>query len=149
MKLNDSVEVILRQKGSLVHSISPDATVYEALQKMADANIGALVVLDAAQVVGVFSERDYARKVVLKDRASREIQVREIMSSPVVTVERTATVDDCMQQMTAMHCRHLPVIDGEALVGVVSIGDLVKWIMSAQHFALHELEHYITGKYPA
>ena len=149
MKLNDSVEVILKRKGFQVHSISPDATVYQALQKMAAADIGALVVLDGTKVVGMFSERDYARKVVLKDRTSREMHVREIMSSPVVTVTCQTTADECLFHMTAQRCRHLPVVEGDTLVGLVSIGDLVQWIISAQDFALHELEHYITGKYPA
>jgi len=149
VKLNDSVEVILKRKGFSVHSISPDATVYQALQKMADEDIGALVVLEDTRVVGMFSERDYARKVVLKDRTSKQMRVREIMSSPVVTVTSETTADECLFHMTTQRCRHLPVVDGEMLVGLVSIGDLVQWIISAQDFALHELEGYITGKYPA
>ncbi len=148
MKLNDSVELILKRKGFLVHSIAPDVTVYEALQKMSDEDIGALVVLDGTEVVGVFSERDYARKVVLKDRSSREMKVHEIMSTGVVTVTPRTTVDECMHCMTTKRCRHLPVVDGGTVVGLVSIGDLVNWIMSVQDFAIHQLEDYITGKYP-
>ena len=148
MKLNEPVELILRRKGSEVHSIAPDVTVYEALQKMADKDIGALVVIAGAEVVGIFSERDYARKVVLKDRSSREMQVHEIMSTPVVTVTPKTTVDECMFCMTSNRCRHLPVMDGETLVGLVSIGDVVNWIMSGQDLAIHQLEDYITGKYP-
>jgi CBS domain-containing protein len=148
MKLNDSVELILKRKGFQVHSVAPDVTVYEALQKMADEDIGALVVMDGTDVVGVFSERDYARKVVLKDRSSREIKVHEIMSTPVVTVTPKTTVDECMYCMTSKRCRHLPVVEGETVVGLVSIGDLVNWIMSVQDFAIHQLEDYITGKYP-
>jgi CBS domain-containing protein len=148
MKLNDSIARILNQKGSVVHSISQDATVYEALKKLAENNIGALVVMSGTVLVGVFSERDYARKVILKDRSSREIKVHEIMSTPVVTVERTTTVDECMSLMTSKRFRHLPVVEGGAVVGLVSIGDLVNWIMTAQDFTIHQLEDYITGKYP-
>jgi CBS domain-containing protein len=148
VKLQDSVDLILKAKGSQVHSISPHATVYEALEELAKRDIGALVVMNGADLVGVFSERDYARKVSLKDRSSREMQVHEIMSSPVVFVDRKATVDDCMCLMTSKRFRHLPVVDAGTVVGVVSIGDLVNWIISAQHFAIQELEGYITGKYP-
>jgi CBS domain-containing protein len=148
VKLQDSVDLILKAKGSQVHSISSHATVYEALEELAKRDIGALVVMNGADLVGVFSERDYARKVSLKDRSSREMQVHEIMSSPVVFVDRKATVDDCMCLMTSKRFRHLPVVDAGTVVGVVSIGDLVNWIISAQHFAIQELEGYITGKYP-
>ena len=148
MKLNDSVELILRRKGSHVLSIAPDVTVYEALREMADKDIGALVVMDGTDLVGVFSERDYARKVILKDRSSKEMKVHEIMSIPVVTVTPKTTVDECMYLMTAKRCRHLPVVEGEMVVGLVSIGDLVNWIMTVQDFAIHQLEDYITGKYP-
>ena len=147
MKLNDSVELILKRKGSQVHSIPPDVTVYEALKKMADENIGALVVMQGGDLVGVISERDYARKVILKDRSSREIKVREIMSTPVAVNLRT-TVDECMYLMTDKRYRHLPVVEGGKVVGVVSIGDLVNWAMTAQDFTIHQLEDYITGKYP-
>jgi len=149
MTFTDPVEVILKRKGFDVHSISPDATVYEALRKMAAEDIGALVVLEGARAVGIFSERDYARKVVLKDRWSRTIQVHEIMSVPVLTVGCDTTVDECLRHMTAMHYRHLPVVRDGAVVGVVSIGDLVQWVVSTQDFALHQLEGYITGKYPS
>jgi CBS domain-containing protein len=148
VKLNDPVELILKRKGFEIHSIAQDKTVYEALQKMAEKDIGALVVMDGTTVVGIFSERDYARKVVLKDRSSREMQVHEIMTAPVVTVTPKTTVDECMYCMTANRCRHLPVVEG-TVVGLVSIGDLVNWIMSVQDLAIHQLEDYITGKYPA
>ena len=148
MKLTDSVELILRRKGREVHSIGPDVTVYEALEKMADKDIGALLVMDGPDIVGVFSERDYARRVILKDRSSREMTVREIMSTSVMTVTPKTTVDECMFRMTSKRCRHLPVVDGERVVGVVSIGDLVNWIMSVQELAITQLEDYITGKYP-
>lgn len=149
MKLNDSVELILNRKGSQVHSISADATVYEALEKLADKDIGALVVMNGTDFVGVFSERDYVRKVILKGRSSREMQVHEIMSSPAVTVNRKTTVDECMHLMTSRRFRHLPVVDAGMVVGVVSIGDLVNWIMTMQDLTIHQLEDYITGKYPA
>jgi CBS domain-containing protein len=149
MTFTDPVEVILQRKGFAVHSISPDATVYDALRKMAAEDIGALVVQEGAQAVGIFSERDYARKVVLKDRWSRSIRVHEIMSAPVLTVSCDTTVDECLRHMTAMHHRHLPVIRDGAVVGLVSIGDLVQWVVSTQDFALHQLEGYIAGKYPA
>jgi CBS domain-containing protein len=148
VKLTDSIERVLNGKGTHVHSVAPDVTVYEALVKMADESIGALVVIDGKTVVGMMSERDYARKVVLKDRSSREMLVSEIMSSPVVTVTPKTTVDECMYCMTANRCRHLPVVDGSTVVGLVSIGDLVHWIMTAQDGMIHQLEDYICGKYP-
>jgi CBS domain-containing protein len=149
VKLDDSVALILKQKGSHVYSISPDVTVYEALEMLADKDIGALLVMNGSDLVGVFSERDYVRKVILKGRSSKEMQVHEIMSAPVVTVNPRTTVDECMHCMTAERCRHLPVVDGERVVGVVSIGDLVNWIITAQDFTIHRLEDYISGKYPA
>jgi CBS domain-containing protein len=149
MKLFDSVELILKHKGSQVYSIGPDATVYEALEELADRNIGALAVMEGTRLVGVISERDYVRKVILKGGSSREMRVREIMSSPAVTVGRTATIDECMCRMTEVRCRHLPVVEGERVLGIVSIGDLVNWIISAQDHTIRQLEDYITGKYPA
>lgn len=148
MKLHDSVERILKQKGSQVYSISPDVTVYEALEALAEKDIGALVVMNGSDLVGIFSERDYVRKVILKGRSSKDMQVHEIMSSPVVTVNLKTTVDECMQRMTDKRCRHLPVVEGERVVGVVSIGDLVNWIITAQDFTINQLEGYISGKYP-
>ena len=149
MKLYDSVELILKQKGSHVYSIGPHVTVYEALQKMADEDIGALVVMDGTDLVGLFSERDYVRKVILKGRSSKEMKVHEIMSSPCATVNLRTTVDECMHRITNERCRHLPVVEEGQVVGVVSIGDLVNWIMTAQDYAIHQLEDYISGKYPA
>lgn|SRR5262245_38626646 len=148
MELHDPVECILRHKGSQVHAIAPDATVYEALEKLADNDIGALVVMQGSELVGILSERDYARKVFIMGRSSRETFVHEIMSSPAITVGPKATIDQCMYRMTNERCRHLPVVDGECVVGIVSIGDLVNWIISAQDFTIHQLEDYITGKYP-
>ena len=149
MKLHDSVELILKRKGSEIYSISPDAVVYEALEKLAEKNIGALVVVDGTKLVGMLSERDYVRKVILKGFYSRELQVSRIMTTPVVTVDPKTTVDECMQLMTNHRYRHLPIMAKGRLVGVVSIGDLVNWIMTVQDQTIHQLEDYITGKYPA
>lgn len=149
MKLYDSVALILKRKGSEVSSISPHATVYQALEKLAEKNIGALVVIDGTDLVGILSERDYVRKVILKGHSSKQLKVSEIMSSPAVTVNPKATIDECMQRMTDRRCRHLPVVEEGKLVGVVSIGDLVNWIITAQDETIHHLEDYITSKYPA
>jgi len=149
VKLYDSVALILRQKGSDVHSISPNVTVYEALEKLAEKDIGALVVMDGPELVGVLSERDYVRKVFIKGRSSKEMMVHEIMSSPVVTVNVSTTVDECMRQMTDERCRHLPVVEQGRVVGVVSIGDLVNWIITTQDHTINQLQDYISGKYPA
>lgn len=149
MKLHDSVDRILRQKGSEVYSISADATVYEALEMLEEKNVGALLVMDGDTLAGLLSERDYVRKVKLKGHSSTDLKVSEIMSTPVVTVPPTATVDECMRCMTNKRCRHLPVVSEGKLVGVVSIGDLVNWIMTVQDVTIHQLEDYICGKYPA
>jgi len=149
VKLHDAVERILRQKGSEVYSISPDATVFEALETLEEKNIGALLVMAGDTLVGLLSERDYVRKVKLKGHSSTDLKVEEIMSSPVVTVTPKTTVDECMCCMTNKRCRHLPVVDEGKVVGVVSIGDLVNWIMTVQDVTIHQLEDYICGKYPA
>jgi CBS domain-containing protein len=148
MELREPVARILQHKGAQVHSIAPDVTVYEALEKMAEHDVGALVVLDGASLVGIISERDYARKVRLKDRSSKEMKVHEIMSSPPVTVALGTTIDECMARMTDNRCRHLPVVEKDAVVGLVSIGDLVNWTIRAQDLTIHQLEDYISGRYP-
>jgi CBS domain-containing protein len=149
VKLHDSVEVILRHKGSQVHSIRPDVTVYRALEVMADKDIGALVVIDGTDLAGVMSERDYVRKVILKGFSSKELTVEDIMTTPALCVSPKATVDDCMRLMTEKRCRHLPVTQDGRVIGVVSIGDLVNWIIEVQDHTIHALEDYICGKYPA
>jgi CBS domain-containing protein len=149
MKLDDSVARILRHKGSDVYSISPNVTVYEALEKLAEKDIGALVVMDGTTLVGILSERDYVRKVYIKGRSSKETMVHEIMSTSCTSVSPTTTVDECMRCMTDQRCRHLPVVEDGRVIGVVSIGDLVNWIISAQDVTIHQLEDYICGRYPA
>jgi CBS domain-containing protein len=140
-----TVKDILQAKGHDVISITPDTTVYESLKIMADKNVGALVVLDGESVAGIMSERDYARKVILHGKSSRELQVREIMTSRVYYVHPEQNVQECMAQMTDKHVRHLPVIEQGRLVGIISIGDVVKAIMADQEYTIKLLENYITG----
>jgi CBS domain-containing protein len=147
--LVETVRAILQRKGSEVWSVLPTATVYDAIAMMADKRVGALIVVSEGKLVGIVSERDYARKVILKGKSSKETLVQEIMTTPVVAIEPASTVDECMRVMTTHRIRHLPVLDGQELVGVVSIGDMVKAIIAAQAQTIDHLSNYITGKYPA
>jgi len=139
------VKNILQTKGTDVWSVAPDDTVYEALTLMADKNIGAVLVKDKGGLVGILSERDYARKVDLLGKKATDTPVREIMTSRVLCVRPEQTTEECMALMTDKHVRHLPVVEGEQVIGVVSIGDVVKSIISHQEFLIEQLENYITG----
>ena len=141
------ISEILSHKNGTVWTIAPSATVFEAIQMMAEKNVGALLVLERGKLLGVISERDYTRKVALKGKSSKETPVREIVSGNVITVTPQHTVEACMRLMTEHRVRHLPVVDGDGILGVVSIGDLVNSIISAQHSTINQLETYITG-YP-
>lgn len=145
MNPNASVSEILEHKGSTVWSVPPDTTVYDAIQLMAEKNVGALLVTEGEKLVGIISERDYTRKVVLRGRVSRQTAVREILSGRVIYVLPSQTVEDCMRLMTENRIRHLPVLENDKTVGIVSIGDLVNWIISAQTSTIHQLQTYITG----
>jgi CBS domain-containing protein len=145
MQLSESIIPILRQKNGIVYSVSPSSSVYDAVAMMAEKQVGALLVIFQDKIVGIVSERDYARKVILKGRASKETAVAEIMSSPVITVSPEHTVGECMKIITDHRIRHLPVLDRERLIGVISIGDLVNWIITEQHETIRQLESYISG----
>jgi CBS domain-containing protein len=140
-----TVSQLLRNKGGAVWSVSPETSVYHALELMADKNIGAVLVLDGAKLAGIFSERDYARKIILHGKASKDTPVKDIMTSKVVTVRPDQTIETCMALMTDKHFRHLPVVEGDQVVGVISIGDVVKAVIAEQEFRIEQLESYITG----
>lgn len=140
----DTVRQLLQAKGQDVWSVTPDASVFEALTLMAAKDIGALLVLEGEKLAGILSERDYARKVVLQGRSSRDTPVREIMTQKVFYVLPEQTIQACMSVMTEKHIRHLPVLEDNRVIGVVSIGDIVKSIISEQQFTIEQLERYIT-----
>jgi CBS domain-containing protein len=141
-----SIRHCLTTKGDTIWTIHPDASVFEALRLMADKDIGALLVMERDMLVGIFSERDYARKVILQGKTSRDTPVREIMTYKVIYVDINRSIEDCMVLMTEKHIRHLPVLEENKLVGVVSIGDIVKEIIAEQEFVIEQLENYITGE---
>lgn len=143
--MTTTVRDVLDEKGREIWSVGPDATVYQALVLMAERAIGALMVLEGGRPVGLLSERDYARKVILAGRASRDTPVRDVMTTRVVAVAPERTVEECMALMTDKRVRHLPVMEGERLLGVVSIGDLVKALIAEQRFIIEQLESYISG----
>lgn len=143
----NTVGQILKTKGNEIWSVTPQATVYEALQIMSEKDVGALLVVDKGNLVGIFSERDYARKLVLKGRFSKDTTVGELMTHEVLYIEPQSTIEDCMALMTAKHVRHLPVLENERLIGIVTIGDVVKEIISDQGSTIQQPEKYITGGY--
>ena len=147
MKFNDSIRSVVEHKGSGVFSVSPESSVYDALREMADRDIGALLVTQDHRLVGIFSERDYARKVILLGRSSMETAVEEVMSPPAC-VASTDTIDSCLHLMTSARVRHLAVMEGGEIAGMVSIGDLVNWMISAQAETIDHLHTYIAGAYP-
>lgn len=148
MEITYPVRKVLLQKGSQVYALPPEATVYEAIELMSDKGVGALLVMRGERLVGFVSERDYARKVVLRGKSSRDTRIEEIMSAPVRTIPPGTSIEDAMRIMTANRIRHLPIVDDGRVEGVVSIGDLVKWIVTAQEQTIRQLKEYIAGAYP-
>lgn len=139
------VRNVLQSKNNSTISVSPDSTVFEALELICEKNIGALLVMDQEEFVGIFTERDYARKVILKGKSSKETLIREIMTEDPITVTLDNSIEDCMRLMTNKFIRHLPVLENGKLIGIISIGDVVKYIIEEQRFIIQNLEHYITG----
>jgi CBS domain-containing protein len=148
MKITGTINAVLGEKGTRVWSISPDATVFDAIEMMSEKNVGALPVIEQGKILGIVSERDYTRKVALKGKASKQTMVREIMFTPIIAVTPDHTVEECLRIMTEHRVRHLPVLDGGTIIGIVSIGDLVNWTISAQTATIDHLENYIAGQYP-
>lgn len=145
MEIVGTISEILQRKGSQVWSVSPDAIVFDAIKLLSDKNVGALLVMDGEKLVGVLSERDYTRKVALQGKSSKSTLVREILTSMVVSATPKHTVDECLQLMTAHRVRHLPVLEGGKVVGIVSIGDLVNWVINVQRQTISQLKSYIAG----
>ncbi len=141
----ETIRQLLNRKGYDVVSISPEATVYEALELMADKDVGAVLVMDGDKLLGIFSERDYARKCILRNRRSKETKVKELMTSNVFTISPSASINEAMELMTKHHIRHLPVVENGKVVGVISIGDVVKAVIENQEHVISHLEGYITG----
>ena len=148
MTTNYPISSVLIHKTSALWSIAPEATVFEAIKLMADKNIGSLLVLSGGRLAGVFTERDYTRKIALQGKTSKETRVREIMTGEVITVTPDDSVEECMRLMTNHRVRHLPVVEGANVIGIVSIGDLVNWIISTQNAHIEQMEQYIAGSVP-
>jgi CBS domain-containing protein len=148
MNIDSTVGHLLQHKGSQIWSVPPATIVFDAVKTLAERNVGALLVMDGEALVGIFSERDYTRKIILKGRSSMNTHVGEVVSSPVRTVTPEDTVEDCMKLMTEHRIRHLPVVKDGKVVGVISIGDLVNWIISAQKAALDQMRSYLAGGVP-
>ncbi len=148
MKVCDPVSLILRKKGGTVWSVPSDTTVYAAMEMMAEKEVGALLVVDDGHLHGIVSERDYARKVILMGRSSKETPVSEILTEPLITIAPDCSVDEAMRLITTHRIRHLPVVRDGKIEGLISIGDLVQWIAFAQDQTIEDLSHYIEGKYP-
>ena len=148
MEIHGTVYDILHNKSGNICTTSPEDSVYDAIRQMGEKNIGALVVMENDQIVGVLSERDYSRKVVLQGRTSRDTKVGEIISRPAISVCSKDGIEKCMQLMTSNRIRHLPVIDENRLVGLISMGDLVTWVMNSQRHTIEQLQGYISGDYP-
>jgi CBS domain-containing protein len=146
MKSSVPISALLHHKGSTVWDISPEATVFDAIQLMADKNIGALPVVSNGRLTGIFTERDYTRKIALAGKTSKQTFVKEIISTEVVTVTPDESLEECMRLMTAHRIRHLPVMQNDELIGIISIGDLVNWTISAQDAAIEQMESYIGGR---
>jgi CBS domain-containing protein len=149
MEIAGTVDAILAHKGSAVWSIAPNATVFDAIQLMADKNVGALPVVENGRLVGIISERDYTRKVILKGKSSKDTPVRDIMTKELIVAQPGDSINKCMHIMTDKRVRHLPLMEGTKMIGLISIGDLVRRIISAQTATIDNLEKYITGDYPA
>ncbi len=143
----EMIKELLKGKGHNVWTVEPDDSVYDAIKLMADKEVGALMVMEGRKLVGVISERDYARKVILNDRSSRDTKVKEIMTTRVVYAQPEQNVNECMVLMTEKHIRHLPIMEEEKLLGVITIGDLVKSIIAQQQLTIEQLEQYISGEY--
>ncbi len=142
-----TIAQLLNAKGDQIWSVEPKATIFEALEIMSEKEIGALLVMEDGKLTGIFSERDYARKVILKDKSSKETPVGELMTKKVFYIDSQKTINDCMAMMTAKRIRHVPVIDDNQVMGIVTIGDVVKQIISEQEVKIHHLENYITGSH--
>jgi CBS domain-containing protein len=148
MEITSPISALLGQKGPNVWSIPPGIMVFDAIKMMSEKNVGALPVMQGDQLLGLFSERDYTRKIVLKGRSSKETAVSDVMTAPPVTASANDSVDHCMRLMTQSRVRHLPILRDGSVIGIISIGDLVNWIISAQTAAIAQLEQYISGSYP-